>query len=341
MADLPVRFEFRDRDVGVPELDPDDRNAGATGHADIRTGIAHHDRGGDLTARARNRLPQDDGSGFETPNVSAPQIAANRGLSSSRSSSSFDSHSSLLVQTAKRYPRRQLSSAPPALRRPRMVGDMGRIIIDEIAGQPGDVGASWRAIYLQAALDQLAGAGPIMLRAEATDRWQALAIQHVIERVDQFGRRVHERAVEIEYDSAGGVVENRYRAPGHASRERLKSREGGRAGICRQDGVCNGRGQWIGLALGGAFAQAGMKVMLADIEAEALAAPSKAVQAFGPDVRRVACDVADPASVDRAAHASFEALEKLHVVCNNAGVAAGGVIDRSRPIIGGGSSTLI
>jgi NAD(P)-dependent dehydrogenase (short-subunit alcohol dehydrogenase family) len=83
----------------------------------------------------------------------------------------------------------------------------------------------------------------------------------------------------------------------------------------------------IGLALGRAFAEAGMKVMLADIEADALAAAVKSLHDFGPDVRGVACDVADPGSVERAAKASFEAFGNVHVICNNAGVAAAGGID--------------
>ena len=83
----------------------------------------------------------------------------------------------------------------------------------------------------------------------------------------------------------------------------------------------------IGLALGRAFAQSGMKVMLADIEAETLQAAVKSLQQFGPDVRGTVCDVADPLSVERAAQASFEAFGKVHIVCNNAGVAAGGGID--------------
>ena len=83
----------------------------------------------------------------------------------------------------------------------------------------------------------------------------------------------------------------------------------------------------IGLALGRAFAQAGMKVMLADIEAEALAAAVKSLAVSGPDIRGVACDVADPASVEHAAKTSFDAFGKVHVVCNNAGVAVGGGID--------------
>jgi NAD(P)-dependent dehydrogenase (short-subunit alcohol dehydrogenase family) len=83
----------------------------------------------------------------------------------------------------------------------------------------------------------------------------------------------------------------------------------------------------IGLALGRAFAQAGMKVMLADVEADALAAAVKSLASFGPDVRGVACDVADPASVARAAEASYAAFGHVHVVCNNAGVAGGSGID--------------
>lgn len=83
----------------------------------------------------------------------------------------------------------------------------------------------------------------------------------------------------------------------------------------------------IGLALGRAFAEAGMNVMLADIETDALQAAVKNLQAFAPNVRGTICDVADPASVERAAQASFEAFGNVHVVCNNAGVAAGGGID--------------
>lgn len=83
----------------------------------------------------------------------------------------------------------------------------------------------------------------------------------------------------------------------------------------------------IGLALGRAFAQAGMKVMLADVETDALAAAVESLRPVGADVRGIACDVADPSSVERAAKASFAAFGNVHVVCNNAGVAAGGGID--------------
>jgi NAD(P)-dependent dehydrogenase (short-subunit alcohol dehydrogenase family) len=83
----------------------------------------------------------------------------------------------------------------------------------------------------------------------------------------------------------------------------------------------------IGLALGRAFAQSGMKVMLADIETDALQAAVKSLREISPDISGTICDVADAASVERAAQAAFDAFGKVHVVCNNAGVAAGGGID--------------
>ena len=70
-----------------------------------------------------------------------------------------------------------------------------------------------------------------------------------------------------------------------------------------------------------------MKVMLADIEPDALQAAVKSLQEISPDIRGTLCDVTDAASVERAAQATFDAFGRVHVVCNNAGVAAGGGID--------------
>ncbi|WP_244486197.1 SDR family NAD(P)-dependent oxidoreductase [Bradyrhizobium viridifuturi] len=89
-----------------------------------------------------------------------------------------------------------------------------------------------------------------------------------------------------------------------------------------------GAASGIGLAMATAFAREGMKVMLADIETHALDKAVDTLRAGGGDVRGVVCDVADPGSVDGAAQASFLAFGKVHVVCNNAGVAGGGGIDR-------------
>ena len=97
--------------------------------------------------------------------------------------------------------------------------------------------------------------------------------------------------------------------------------------LAGRTGFVTGGASGIGLALGRAFAEAGMKVMLADIETNALDVAVKSLCAFGPSVRGVPCDVADPTSVEGAAQATYQAFGNVHVVCNNAGVAAAGGID--------------
>jgi NAD(P)-dependent dehydrogenase (short-subunit alcohol dehydrogenase family) len=79
--------------------------------------------------------------------------------------------------------------------------------------------------------------------------------------------------------------------------------------------------------MGRAFAEEGMNVMLADVEPDALDSALKELYQYGNHVRGVACDVVDPDSVERAAQAAFSAFGKVHILCNNAGVAAGGGID--------------
>jgi NAD(P)-dependent dehydrogenase (short-subunit alcohol dehydrogenase family) len=81
----------------------------------------------------------------------------------------------------------------------------------------------------------------------------------------------------------------------------------------------------IGLALGRAFAEAGCKVMLADIEKAALDVAVASLSGSGQEIRGIVCDVADAASVDAAAEATFSAFGKVHILCNNAGVGARGI----------------
>ena len=84
----------------------------------------------------------------------------------------------------------------------------------------------------------------------------------------------------------------------------------------------------IGLSMAQAFARAGMKVMIADIETDALGTAVENLRRIAPDIEGSLCDVTDAASVERAAQATFDRFGRVHVVCNNAGVAAGGGIDR-------------
>jgi NAD(P)-dependent dehydrogenase (short-subunit alcohol dehydrogenase family) len=83
----------------------------------------------------------------------------------------------------------------------------------------------------------------------------------------------------------------------------------------------------LGLAMAKAFGEAGMNVMLADIEEAPLAAAAAELEARQVKVATVLCDVADRVAVEAAARETVAAFGKVHLVCNNAGVGAGGPID--------------
>jgi NAD(P)-dependent dehydrogenase (short-subunit alcohol dehydrogenase family) len=80
----------------------------------------------------------------------------------------------------------------------------------------------------------------------------------------------------------------------------------------------------IGLAMAQAFGAEGMAVMLADIEPEALARALAGLRERQIRAEGVVADVASRASLQAAAEATLAAFGKIHVVCNNAGVGAGG-----------------
>lgn len=82
----------------------------------------------------------------------------------------------------------------------------------------------------------------------------------------------------------------------------------------------------MGLAMARSFSAAGMKVVIADIEDTALAAVAEEFAATNADVLTLKVDVTDRAAMEQAAQATEEAFGKVHVVCNNAGVAVGGSI---------------
>ena len=87
----------------------------------------------------------------------------------------------------------------------------------------------------------------------------------------------------------------------------------------------------IGFAMAKAFGAAGMNVMLADIEREPLEAAVEELRKRQVKAEGVHCDVAERGSVEEAARATIAAFGKVHVVCNNAGVGAGGPIDQVKP----------
>lgn len=83
----------------------------------------------------------------------------------------------------------------------------------------------------------------------------------------------------------------------------------------------------IGLAMARAFGRAGMNVMLADIEPEPLAAAVEGLEGQQIRASGLVLDVSDRAAMEAAAAKTLETFGKVHIVCNNAGVGAGGPID--------------
>ncbi|MGO9889217.1 MAG: SDR family NAD(P)-dependent oxidoreductase [Solirubrobacteraceae bacterium] len=84
--------------------------------------------------------------------------------------------------------------------------------------------------------------------------------------------------------------------------------------------VVTGAAGGIGLALAERFARDGLNVVLADVQADALANAADQVGALGVETLAVPTDVSDEAAVQALAAAAVERFGGVHVVCNNAGV---------------------
>jgi len=89
--------------------------------------------------------------------------------------------------------------------------------------------------------------------------------------------------------------------------------------------VVTGAASGIGKALATAFAEVGMRIVLADVESAALEIAAEELRSQGADVFAVTADVAKAADVDRIGTAAMDVFGALHVACNNAGVSGGGL----------------
>ncbi|WP_304164374.1 SDR family NAD(P)-dependent oxidoreductase [Phenylobacterium aquaticum] len=87
----------------------------------------------------------------------------------------------------------------------------------------------------------------------------------------------------------------------------------------------------LGLAMAHAFGEAGMQIMLADIERAPLDAAIADLEGRQIRAAGVICDVVDRKAVEAAAAETVETFGKVHLVCNNAGVGAGGPMDQVKP----------
>jgi NAD(P)-dependent dehydrogenase (short-subunit alcohol dehydrogenase family) len=88
--------------------------------------------------------------------------------------------------------------------------------------------------------------------------------------------------------------------------------------------VVTGAASGIGFAMAERFAQEGMRVVLADVEAPALDAAVTRLRQAEHEVLGVLTDVSKAESVEALAQRAFEACGNVHVICNNAGVAGAG-----------------
>jgi NAD(P)-dependent dehydrogenase (short-subunit alcohol dehydrogenase family) len=90
--------------------------------------------------------------------------------------------------------------------------------------------------------------------------------------------------------------------------------------------VVTGAASGIGLGTATRFAEEGMRVVLADIEADALARAEQDLSAAGHEVLAVQTDVSSWDSVSELAARSVERFGPVHVLHNNAGVIVSGAI---------------
>ncbi len=91
--------------------------------------------------------------------------------------------------------------------------------------------------------------------------------------------------------------------------------------------VVTGGASGIGRAMAARFAAEGMRLVLADVEEEPLAAAVADFETGGTPVLGVVADVSVASDVDTVRDRALDAFGAVHVVCNNAGVGGGGIID--------------
>jgi NAD(P)-dependent dehydrogenase (short-subunit alcohol dehydrogenase family) len=88
--------------------------------------------------------------------------------------------------------------------------------------------------------------------------------------------------------------------------------------------IVTGAAGGIGFGIAGALADAGMNLVLCDLQPEKLEAARAAIEATGVAAIGVQVDVSDAESVAAAGRAAEARFDRVHVVVNNAGVAMHG-----------------
>ncbi|MFK7898810.1 MAG: SDR family NAD(P)-dependent oxidoreductase [Myxococcota bacterium] len=89
--------------------------------------------------------------------------------------------------------------------------------------------------------------------------------------------------------------------------------------------VVTGAASGIGKAICERAAREGMHVVMADVEQDMLRNSASEIEGLGAEVLAVRTDVSQPDELSKLAEETLERFGKVHVVCNNAGVFAGGL----------------
>jgi NAD(P)-dependent dehydrogenase (short-subunit alcohol dehydrogenase family) len=108
---------------------------------------------------------------------------------------------------------------------------------------------------------------------------------------------------------------------GGASADRVDAFDFGRA-----TAVVTGAASGLGLAISKRLAGLGARLVMADVQADALDAAAAEVAALGAPVLSFRADVSRAAEVEALGAATMKAFGAPHLVFNNAGVSAGGLV---------------
>jgi len=90
--------------------------------------------------------------------------------------------------------------------------------------------------------------------------------------------------------------------------------------------VITGAASGIGRGLARRAAKEGMKVVLADIEKDALIKTEEELKSSGTDVISVLTDVSKAEAIENLAQKTIDAFGEVHLLCNNAGIGVPGPI---------------
>ena len=93
--------------------------------------------------------------------------------------------------------------------------------------------------------------------------------------------------------------------------------------VANKVAVITGAASGIGRGIAECFGAAGMKLVLADVEEEALRKSNEALRGAGFDTHPVVTDVSRAEQVRKLADEALKRFGAVHVLCNNAGIVVG------------------